>query len=261
MALLIDADIIAYNAVSAVQNEFEFEPDVWQLYADIKEGRKLFAEKVDELMADTTQKDYLLCFSDPAKANFRKQLAPGLYKANRSARKPVGYWPLVTSIQEQQKKRVRHRPRLEADDVIGILATRDEGKHVIWSIDKDLKQLPGVHLIDGKEEGVSCMDADISFLTQVLTGDTVDNYPGCPGIGPVKAAKILQSAINANAHLSGDAVHCCWQAILNTFVAAELTEADALLQARLAFLLRVDNYNIETGKIRLWKPPAPLEHG
>ena len=242
MPLLIDADIIAYHAVSASQQETEFEPDVWQLYCDINDCKKAFASKVDELMAETLQTDYLLCFSDPNKENFRKQLAPGVYKANRTARKPVGYWPFVNKVREENKKRIRTRPRLEADDVIGILATRDEGKHVIWSLDKDLKQIPGVHLTDKGEEAVDCDDADLFFYTQVLTGDQVDNYPGCPGVGPVKAAKALAKAENR------------WSAVLNQYVAAGLTEADALLQARLAFILRHTHYNVETGKIKLWKP-------
>ena len=243
MPLLIDADIIAYHAVSSCQQEVEFEPDVWQIYCDLADVKQKFASKVDELMAETLQSDYLLCFSDPEKANFRKQLAPGQYKANRSGRKPVGYWPFVLSVHKDQKKRVRAKPRLEADDIIGILATRDEGKHSIWSLDKDLRQIPGMHLTDKGEEVVDQGAADEWFYTQVLTGDTVDNYPGCPGIGPVKAKKIIEN------HPDNP-----WDGVLNAYVAAGLTEKDALLQARLAFILRHTHYNVETGKIKLWKP-------
>lgn len=256
MALLIDADILAYEAVSSAQQEVEFEPDVWQIYCDLNEARRLFNNSVDKLMAETSQGDYLLCFSDPERANFRKQLNPDQYKVNRSSRKPVGYWPFVRKVIE--RKNVKHLPRLEADDVIGILATSEKG-HVIWSKDKDLKTIPGVHLVDGDEVEQTKTDADIWFLTQTLTGDQVDNYPGCPGIGPVKAEKIIQKAIDENAHLSGDAVSCCWETILNTFVAAGQTEADALLQARMAFILRHPHFNHKTGKIRLWKPPARPE--
>lgn len=242
MALLIDADIIAYQAVSGSQQDVEFEPDVWHLYCDLADARKLFDRKVDTLMAETSQKDYLLCFSDPDKANFRKQLNPDQYKANRSGRKPVGYWPFVLKVHEERKKKIRCKPRLEADDILGILATRDEGKHVIWSLDKDLKQIPGIHLVEGIEEAQDQADADDWFYTQVLTGDQVDNYPGCPGIGPAKAKKILATATDP------------WSAIINAYTCAGLTEADALLQARMAFILRHTHYNVETGKIKLWKP-------
>jgi DNA polymerase-1 len=251
MALLIDADIIAMHAVAACQREVEFETDEWQLYCDLNDVRPKFKEKIDELMEATTQTDYLLCWSDPEKGNFRKQLNPE-YKANRTARKPVGYWPFVRGIHETEKKRCRYRPRLEADDVMGILATRDIGKHVIWSIDKDMMQIPGPHLIDGVEVDQDADLAELTFLSQVLTGDTVDNYPGCPGVGPVGAEKILAKVtLNANpASYWADV----WQAILNAYAAKGLTEADALLQARMAYLLRHDNYNNDTGKIRLWKP-------
>jgi 5'-3' exonuclease len=240
MALLIDADILAYEAVSGAQQEVELDTDVWQIYCDLKEARKLFNNSIDKLMTDTTQEDYILCFSDPERVNFRKQLNPGVYKANRSGRKPVGYWPFVHKI--MKRRNVQSWPRLEADDVIGIMATRDEGKHVIWSIDKDLKQIPGRHLVDGIEEVQDEDDADYWFYRQVLTGDAVDNYPGCKGIGPVKADKALKGQEDR------------WSAVLNQYIAAGHTEADALLNARMAFILRHGNYNIEKGTIRLWKP-------
>ncbi len=242
MPLLIDADVLAMQAVTASQVEMEFEPDVWHLSCDIKDAWCKFNEAVDELMAETSQKDYLLCFSDPERVNFRKQLN-ATYKATRSARKPVGFWPFESAVREAQKKRVRWKPRLEADDVMGILATRDVGKHVIWSIDKDLKQIPGMHILAAGEGEVDQEDADRFFHLQVLTGDSVDNYPGCPGIGPVRAMKVLDSNPDDP-----------WSAIVNAYTCAGLTEADALLQARMAFILRSSHYNVETGKIRLWKP-------
>lgn len=240
MALLIDADIVAYTAVSKAQQEVEFEPDVWQIYCDLKDVRRSFADHVQTLLEESKQDRYTLCFSDPSGVNFRKQLNPE-YKATRSARKPVGYRQFVGSILGSLE--AVYSPRLEADDVIGIMMSQEPGKHVVWSIDKDLKQIPGTHLVDGELVSIDELDADLSFFTQVLTGDTTDNYPGCPGIGPVKAAKILATA--------GDDA---WGAILNAYACAGLTEADALLQARMAFLLRTENFNPDTGKIKLWKP-------
>jgi DNA polymerase-1 len=62
-------------------------------------------------------------------------------------------------------------------------------------------------------------------MYQTLVGDTSDGYPGCPGIGPVKAEKVLGMPPN-------------WQDVVGAYRAAKLTEADALVQARVARILR-----------------------
>lgn len=254
MALLIDADIIAYRAASSVEQEKEMEDDVWVLYTDLSEARLSFNTRLASLVESCpSQKDFILCFSDGE--NFRKQLNPE-YKANRKkTRKPMGYKKFIEQLRTDFKDKAVSRPRLEADDCLGILATRPNTDHVIWSVDKDLRQIPCKHLSDeGEVTTVSQVDGDLFFLKQVLTGDTVDNYKGLPGTGPVKAAKIVQDAIDANAHLSGDAINCVWPAIVAAYIAAGLTEADALLQARMAHILRYPNWNPKTEGIRLWTP-------
>ena len=45
-----------------------------------------------------------------------------------------------------------------------------------------------------------------------------------------------------------------WSAVVSTFEAKGLTHADALLQARLARILRREDYDRETGEITLWTP-------
>ena len=92
---------------------------------------------------------------------------------------------------------------VEADDVIATLATRarDEGREVIISTgDKDLAQIVDEHinLINTMNGGI--MDPDgvrekfgvaperiIDYLA--LVGDSVDNVPGVPKVGPKTAAK------------------------------------------------------------------------
>ena len=114
-------------------------------------------------------------------------------------------------------------PGVEADDVIGTLASQasDEGMTTLISTgDKDMAQLvnDSVTLIntmsntrldrDGVSEkfGVT-PEQIIDYLA--LIGDTSDNIPGIPGVGPKTAAKWLQSygdldTIIANAeHIKG----------------------------------------------------------
>ena len=102
----------------------------------------------------------------------------------------------------------------EADDVIGTLAVRavEAGlEAVIVSGDKDFFQLvrPGVHLLNpgrGGPHGVAANWVDEGSATDkfgvepgrvvdylALVGDSSDNVPGAPGIGPKTARKLLES--------------------------------------------------------------------
>ena len=80
------------------------------------------------------------------------------------------------------------------------------------------------------------------FYTQVLTGDSTDNYPGCPGIGPKKAADILNKELS-------------WTSVVNAYLKAGLTEEDALLQARMARILQASDWNSKQQEPILWTPP------
>ena len=91
------------------------------------------------------------------------------------------------------------------------------------------------------------------FFTQVLTGDAVDNYKGCPKVGPVKAQQILHKASLNITDLTLRNV-AIWEAIVATFEKAGLTEDDALIQARCARILRYEDLDLK-GNIILWTPP------
>ncbi len=95
---------------------------------------------------------------------------------------------------------------VEADDVLGTLAraAAAEGRHTVISTgDKDMAQLVDGHvqLVDTMKNAVIDRDAVVAkfgvtpeqmvdFLT--LVGDTSDNIPGVPGVGPKTAVKWLQ---------------------------------------------------------------------
>ena len=82
------------------------------------------------------------------------------------------------------------RPRLEADDCMGILSTHKTlvpGERIIVSNDKDMQTIPGLLFNpakDKKPRRISELEADRFFMYQTLVGDTTDGYPGCYGIGP-----------------------------------------------------------------------------
>jgi len=126
--------------------------------------------------------------------NFRYDVAKTKpYKGNRSTPKPVHYHSVRTYLREQWKAVMVSG--MEADDAIGIDATTAH-KALIVTIDKDLDMIPGYHYNFVKKEfyKVSEFDAYKNFYRQMLSGDTIDNIPGLPGLGKVKAEKRLEGA-------------------------------------------------------------------
>lgn len=86
---------------------------------------------------------------------------------------------------------------LEADDVISYLAlTSDPGTYTICSPDKDMKQISGLHydykVTNNGIVEVSVQQAERNFWLQMLEGDDTDNLKGVPGLGKVKALKLLE---------------------------------------------------------------------
>lgn len=239
--LLIDADILVYRAISSVEREVEWEPDVWTLTTDLNDARDAFSDMLNNVLSAVPDMKYTLCFTD--KENFRKDIYPE-YKSNRSnQRKPLGFKPYREEVINTFKGVLK--PKLEADDVIGILATKPNADFVIYSGDKDLMQIPGKHLVDGDIITVNKEEGDFFHMMQTLTGDAVDGYPGCPGIGKVKAERILDSV---------DDWSKMWETIIDVYAKAGLTEKDALVQARMARILQWENWNKDKQEVILWEP-------
>jgi DNA polymerase-1 len=215
----------------------------------LKNSINYHVEKIKETLGKEykTTESYL-CFS--AKENFRKKVYSE-YKAHRNSnKKPLGYGHLL----EYAKNNYRCESifELEADDVLGMLATlhgsSEDFTTVIASIDKDMETLPCYSYNMDKEKitHVNLEDANYNFYTQVLTGDPVDNYGGCPGIGKVTADKLLNEYHGSDEDL--------WQTIVETYEQKGLTEDDALVQARCARILRFEDYDFEKGEPILWEP-------
>ena len=111
--------------------------------------------------------------------NFRKKIFPD-YKGHRMKRKPLGYRRLINHCKENYKFCIR--PTLEADDAIGIDATRfADPENIVVSPDKDMKQIPSNlwNLTDDVVE-ITVEDGDRWHLIQTLSGDPTDGYSGCP---------------------------------------------------------------------------------
>lgn len=243
---LIDGDILVYQAASSVERSTDWGEGVWTLHADEGQGIKRFDELVEQIMDITNADIAYIALSD--KVNFRKEVLP-TYKSNRDGvRKPM----LIPRLREyaHEEYSVYQRPKLEGDDILGILSTAKgliDGDKFVATIDKDLKQIVGKHFsmsrVDDGITEVTPEEADRFFYMQTLTGDATDGYSGCPGIGPKKAAAILDEA-GPNP----------WPAIVKAYEKAGLNEDAALQQARVARILRASDYNFKTKEPILWKP-------
>ncbi|MBK7001976.1 MAG: DNA polymerase I [Rhodoferax sp.] len=151
--------------------------------------------------------DYAACVFDAKGPTFREELYPA-YKAQRppmpdDLRSQIA--PIQTVVDLMGWK-VLSVPGVEADDVIGTLATLAvaQGVDVIVSSgDKDLAQLVNAHItiidtMSGRRRDEAGVLAEFGVPPalmvdyQTLVGDSVDNVPGVEKVGPKTAAKWLQ---------------------------------------------------------------------
>ena len=150
--------------------------------------------------------DYAVCIFDAKGPTFRDEIYPE-YKAQR-APMPDDLRSQIEPIHEVVRLMgwtVLDVPGVEADDVIGTLAVgaaREGLTVVVSSGDKDLSQLVNeritiIDTMNGKKRDVAGVTAEFGVPPslmidfQTLVGDTVDNVPGVPKVGPKTAAKWL----------------------------------------------------------------------
>jgi DNA polymerase-1 len=245
--LLIDGDVFAYKAATLSENPVHWGDGHWTLHAYESEGQEMIDGWILALMDrfDTTR--YKVALSSPT--NFRKTILP-TYKANRAhVRKPLTLGPLRDYMVDKHGAKIV--PGLEGDDVLGIWATHPkivEGKKIICSIDKDMASVPGYLFVQGKMEEeveITPAEADLWHLTQTLTGDATDGYTGCPGIGAVKARKELEKDPT-------------WNTVVRLYEKQGRTEGEALVQARVARILRHSDYDFKKKEPKLWTPTQNL---
>ena len=125
---------------------------------------------------------------------------------------------------------------------MGIYATKHTG-NIIVSPDKDMRQISGKLYDFNETVDITPEEGARWHLIQTLAGDNTDGYAGVPGIGVKKATKIFEEK------------GYTWKAVVETFEEKDMTEEDALVNARLARILTTTDYD-HTEKIPiLWTPP------
>lgn len=250
-AALLDGDIIAHTAAA-----------VWQGNADWGFGYKRQIEPIDivneahRIVRDWTLRagcdTSIVCLSPPT--NFRHYLTP-TYKAQRPpkdiASEEEGIDRLAVAFATLRADfDTRLWAHLEADDVMGILGSADPDGTVVVTIDKDLLTVPCTFFNPRKDAPparVSRFEADFHWFYQTLRGDPVDGYSGCPGMGEKRSTALLRS------HSSD----MWWGAVVAAYAEKGLTLDDAVLQARLARILRHTDHDQASSSITLWHPTTP----
>ena len=152
--------------------------------------------------------DYNLVLFDAKRQNFRNDFYPE-YKATRkdTPEDLIPQFPIIREAVSALKLNQLEMEGFEADDLIATYTSKALNKGmevVIVSADKDLMQLirPGVSFYDPmKDKFFTPEDVKEKFGVypekvpdvQALSGDSTDNVPGVPGIGPKTAAELVNT--------------------------------------------------------------------
>ena len=154
--------------------------------------------------------DGIVCAFDAGKPQFRIE-AMEQYKAQRP---PMDdelrvQFPVIESLLESMNIPVVKVKGWEGDDILGTVAARDEAKGyktLLVSGDKDVNQLVTdlTHVVTTKKGITDVVVYDPATVEEKygikpaqfpdylgFMGDTSDNIPGVPGIGPKSAQKLL----------------------------------------------------------------------
>lgn len=237
---LIDADSIIYILAWHARE-----------HRDEKDVELLLDQFMVDLITITGATHYLGVFT-PSRT-FRNDLYTP-YKANRvgKAQEWVTFWKPIIKKLCVEKYQFFEAEHVEADDVLSIMrGYGEEGDELIFcSPDKDLRQIPGRHYDYSKRSWllVTPDEADERFWAQMLVGDSTDNIPGCKGIGPKNAEKILQYSKTPGQRAA---------AVFNAY-AQNKAYWDTELKTIATY---IQEYNLMFGLLRLKEPtPEKVEH-
>ncbi len=162
-------------------------------------------------MVETFHPDGIICAFDKGKPKVRMEMLPQ-YKAQRPPMDPILHkqFPRVKELLRTMDVPVVELEGWEGDDILGTLARRGEAagyNMYLITGDRDMYQLSTEHVhIVATHKGMS----DVQIMTPEsvedlyhgitpalvpdfygLKGDTSDNIPGVPGIGPKKASALI----------------------------------------------------------------------
>jgi len=169
-----------------------------------------FANMYLKVLQDLAPEKIAVCFDSPT-PSFRKGIFPA-YKEGRQPT-PEGFKPQLPLVKEFLRLLgcpVLEQDGVEADDLLATISEKARlagWDVVILTADKDFLQLlrPGVSIIKPVKGISEFENLDVASFSEKfgfepeffttwlsLTGDSVDNIPGVPGIGEKTASSLVQ---------------------------------------------------------------------
>ena len=245
--LLIDADIIAYMSAAGNEQNIDWGDGVTSHHADFDASKEKAADEIAYLVTHLKADHALICLSDDFE-NFRNGVwAP--YKKNRvSSRRPEHLYDMKEWLTDNYD--TRWTATLEADDVMGILATEPhDGERIIVSEDKDMRTIPALvyhpHRPKNGVMKITELDATRFLFWQTICGDPTDGYPGVKGVG--KGSPFATDVLEAEDELEA------WEHVLDAYQSKGKPESDAVIQCNLARILKHGEY--AEGRVVPWVQP------
>lgn len=275
MIALIDGDMVIHMATAAQQSTVDWEDgeDVTVHY-DAEDAARHAFNIANQWREGARCKEMIFCMSSGD--NFRKKVLP-TYKHNRvGIEKPKAYYDVIDLLEaDVQMWRV---PGLEADDIMGIYGSRDPDKYVVCSRDKDMGTVPGWVYNPDKDQApvrIHEVAATRKWMMQTMMGDSTDGYTGIPRIGEKKAEEILQNprrlmksvkTLQSGKNKGKQKIEwvlggqcTLWESMVSHAAKADMSEAELIVQARVARILRDGEYDAEKNTIKLWTPTGRHE--
>lgn len=186
---LIDADYIKYLVANDILKDLKAQTAI--IYKNPVHHYTQI--RVDRIINSFTAKGYLFCFSGPSDNTFRCSVSfDRKYKDRNyteSYEKELEDKTEVVKYIRDRYPSVKYND-LEADDLLSML---QDDETFIYSNDKDLLQVPGLHWNIKTKEFFEVSKSDgLEFLMhQMILGDSGDSIAGLKGSGKVAAKKLL----------------------------------------------------------------------
>ena len=197
---LVDASVYIFRAWFSLPDEF------LNAVGEPTNAVYGFSGFLCSLLEQTQAQHVGVAFDESLTTSYRTEIYPE-YKANRdpAPEELKRQFAWARGVAEAMGLKCYGDPRFEADDIIGTLSAywRNKGHNVtVVTSDKDLAQLvrEGDYWWDfSRNNKLSAEGIRKKFGVDprqiadylALTGDSVDNIPGVPGVGPKSATALL----------------------------------------------------------------------